>query len=353
MVPGRRPEGAGRSRGWWWSGRDARFAGAAGAFGVVMAAAILAGCSASADLKPGGGAASRSLYRFDHFQAAADNGQVLVVVGGNGVIVTSTDRGQTWQRQQVGRGAALVGVAACPDGRFAALDFFRQTWLANAQGSGWQAKALPAPERPLAIACDARNRLWVVGSGSTVAMSADAGASWTTQTVGEDVSADASADVMLASIQFVDGEQAFITGEFGTVLATSDGGATWASRTPIGPDFYPYAAHFADARRGWVSGLAGVVMHTEDGGKSWQKRANPLGAPIYGLAADASGPIGVGINGLSFRYQGTQWGLIGVQPGTYLRAVLPLAGGQVLLAGGAGAVQVTTLAGGPAAATSN
>ena len=89
-------------------------------------AGILAGCSASADLNPGGGPAARSMYRYDQFQGAADNGRVLVAVGGNGVVVSSADRGQTWQRQEIGARAALVGVAACPDGRFAALDFCQQ-----------------------------------------------------------------------------------------------------------------------------------------------------------------------------------------------------------------------------------
>lgn len=305
----------------------------------------LAGCNASADLARGSAAAQRPLQRFDQFQAAADNGKVLVVVGANGVIVSSKDRGASWERREIGEQASLVGAAACPDGSFAALDFFHRVWTADAGAAAWQASDLAEPANPLAIACDGQNRLWVVGSNSTIANSSDSGKTWSHSTVGD--------DAMLTGIQFVDRERGFVIGEFGSVFQTVDGGAHWTALPKISADFYPYAAAFADAERGWVSGLAGVVMQTSDGGKTWQKQANPHGAPIYGLAAREGEALGVGVNGLIFRWHEGQWALAGMRPASYLRAALPLADGRVLLAGGMGTVEVANLAAGEGAAKTN
>jgi photosystem II stability/assembly factor-like uncharacterized protein len=298
----------------------------------------LAGCSVSADMSRLAAAKVHPTQRFDQFQAAADNGKVLVVVGSNGVIVTSKDRGASWQRQEIGASASLIGVAACADGSFGALDFFHRVWLADADGAQWQAKPLADPGSPLAITCDRRNRLWVVGSNNTIVASADRGASWTKRVVNE------GGDAMLASVQFVDDRNGFVSGEFGSVYRTSDGGASWSALPKIGADFAPYAALFADAERGWVSGLAGVVMQTKDGGKTWQKQTNPLAAPIYGLAIDRGTVVGVGVNGLLFRQDGDEWAVAGAQPATYLRAVLPLADGKTIVAGGAGTVAIAMLA---------
>lgn len=306
----------------------------------------LAACSASADLTQGSGHPA-ALQRFDQFQAAADNGRTLLAVGTNGLVVRSQDRGASWTRHEIDRDAsaraALIGIAACADGSFGALDFFHRVWLADSHGENWRSQNIDEPGTPLAIACDSRNRLWVVGSDSTIASSADRGATWSKTTVGD--------DAMLASIQFVDAEHGFITGEFGSVFQTNDGGAHWHALPKIGADFYPYAAHFADGERGWVAGLAGVVMQTNDGGRTWKKEANPLGAPIYGLSVHNGTPVGVGVNGLVFRRQQGQWTLDSAHPTNYLRAALPLADGRLLLAGGSGMLGMAAAAAGTVPAT--
>ncbi len=306
----------------------------AGSLGALLCV-MLSGCGASANTANIVEGGSKGAKRSDAFQAAADNGKTTVVVGANGVVLTSSDRGNNWVRRQLDPLSSFVGVSACADGSFAALDFFHRVWIADAAGDNWQARAIAEPANPLAITCDVRNRLWVVGSGSTIASSGDQGASWSTTVVGD--------DAMLASVQFLNEQEGFITGEFGAVYRTGDGGSTWEVLPKIGDDFYPYAAVFADRDRGWVSGLAGVVMQTTDGGNSWIKRVNEAGAPIYGLALDNGTPLGVGINGLLFRASGDQWKLAGAREYTYLRAALPFGDGRILVAGGVGGVEVMTL----------
>ncbi|MCK0511477.1 WD40/YVTN/BNR-like repeat-containing protein [Aromatoleum buckelii] len=304
----------------------------------VSLCATLVGCGVSASPSNIPGATSGIIKRSDAFQAAADNGKTTVVVGATGVVLTSVDRGNSWSRHQLDPFSSFVGVAACADGSFAALDFFHRVWIADAAGDNWQARTIEEPANPLAITCDGKGRLWVVGSGSTIASSTDRGATWNTTVVGD--------DAMLASVQFIDEREGFVTGEFGAVYRTGDAGMTWEKLAAIGDDFYPYAAVFADSDRGWVSGLAGVVMQTTDGGKSWSKRINDAGAPIYGLVLDSGNPVGVGVNGLVFRLSDDEWKLADAHKASYLRAVLPLGDGRLLLAGGAGSVEITSSASG-------
>jgi len=300
---------------------------------------MLAGCGVSAGTSNISDASSAVIKRSDAFQAIADNGKTTIVVGANGVVLTSNDRGVSWTRQQLDSSSSFIGVTACPDGSFAALDFFHRVWAADAGGGEWLSRAIDEPVNPLAITCDATNRLWVVGSGSTIASSVDQGANWNMSVVGD--------DAMLTSVQFLDEREGFVTGEFGAVYRTVDGGATWEALPKISDEFYPYAAVFVDRQRGWVAGLAGVVMQTSDGGQSWIKQVNQAGAPIYGLSLDGGGaPVGVGGNGLVFRLSGDQWKVADARRATYLRAAMQLGEARVLLAGGAGSVEVTTLGGG-------
>lgn len=308
-----------------------RFARAAG---HLATAGLIAACSAPAHQSTVPGSSAGPVLRSDQFQAAAAHGARLVVVGNNGVVLSSTDTGEHWRRSQVAADAALIGVAACPDGHFAALDFGGRVWSGSGEPEAWQARPLDEPRHPLAITCDAAGRLWVVGSDSTIARSDDDGASWHTTVVGDDAN--------LATVQFVDERHGFVTGEFGFVYHTDDGGESWREAGQVSPEFYPFAAHFADTERGWISGLAGVVVETRDGGASWAKSANPAAAPTYGLVDQSGALLGVGVNGLVFRQRDGEWKLLAARPTGYLRAALPLADGRLLLAGG-GTLEIARL----------
>ena len=312
---------------------------------TVLMLSALSGCNVTTSLAGVEAERSKAVTRADQFQAVAAGKGGLVAVGSDGLVVSSKDEGKSWRRQVVGGEggpSALIGLSVCPDGAYVALDFYRKIWLGTAEGN-WSGKEIKSKVNPLALTCDAENKIWVVGSRSTILTSVDKGATWQEKTMG--------VDAMLVSVQFVDGKHGFITGEFGIVYSTADGGANWSVEPKIAPDFFSYGALFTDASTGWVSGLAGTVMHTKDGGKSWTKQANKLGAPMYQIVAHGGDMIAVGINGLMFKLQGEQWELMGPpKPTPYLRGVASLDGKRLLIAGGAGALEVITTGGAAAPA---
>jgi len=315
----------------------------------LLAAALmltaLSGCNVSSNMAGVEAEKAKAVTRADQFQAVAVGKGELIAVGSDGIVVSSKDEGKSWSRQMLGgQGgpAGLIGISVCPDGSYVALDFYRKVWLGGSDGK-WSGKEIKSKVNPLAMTCDSENRIWVVGSRSTILSSADKGASWQEKTMG--------VDAMLVSVQFVDAQHGFITGEFGIVYSTADGGANWVVEPKIAPDFFSHGALFTDANTGWVSGLAGTVMHTKDGGKTWTKQANKLGAPMFQIVAHGGEMIGLGINGLMFRLQGDQWELMGPpKPTPYLRGAASLDAKRLLIAGGAGALEVITTGGAAVAA---
>lgn len=301
-------------------------------------ALALAGCEAPLQLAGVTARTAEPVRRSDQFQMAAGYTGVVVVVGNQGLVVRSVDRGRNWHRQQLPGWPALIAVNACPDGTFAALAAEGQVWISGDAGQTWTAHALPSSETPQGIECDAGNRLWVVGSFSTIFSSSDAGRTWEDQSLGE--------DAILTNIKFIDADHGFISGEFGTVLRTGDGGVTWERLADLPDGFYPHSMYFADAARGWVAGLEGQILHTGDGGTTWELQPAETQAPLYGLAAAGASLFAAGGEGVILREQDGRWVRFdhGLPVRLYLRAILPVDDGRLLVAGQAGALHLVGIA---------
>jgi photosystem II stability/assembly factor-like uncharacterized protein len=292
----------------------------------------LTGCNVAANLDAVSTAKKAPVQRSDQFQSVASNGKLLVAAGNNGVVVSSDNDGATWKRTVLPGVSSLIGLAVCPDGSWVALDFYRKVWIADPAASKWDARELTTKANPLAITCDSKGQYWVVGSRTTLLSSADKGASWKSQDFGE--------DAILMSIQFLDADNAIITGEFGNLLTTKDGGSSWQHGKKIPNDFFPHATLFTDTRTGWVSGLAGVILHTTDGGNNWVKQPGGVGAPMYALVKHNGEMYAMGINGLVLKLTAGEWALIEGRPAPYLRSALSLGDKGILIAGGAGTLQL-------------
>lgn len=302
------------------------------AFPTLALCFALAGCNVVANLEAVSTAKKAPVLRSDQFQSVAGNGKLLVSVGSHGAILSSDNEGATWKRTVLPGVSSLIGVVACPDGSWAALDFYRKVWVADPAASKWDARELTTKANPLAITCDAKGQYWVVGSRTTLLSSADKGASWKSQDFGE--------DAILMSVQFLDADNAVITGEFGILLTSKDGGNSWQQGKRIPNDFFPHAALFTDTRTGWVSGLAGVILHTTDGGNTWVKQPGGVGAPMYALVKHKDEMFAMGINGLVLKLTAGEWKLIDGRPAPFLRSALSLGDKGILIAGGAGTLQL-------------
>jgi photosystem II stability/assembly factor-like uncharacterized protein len=298
--------------------------------GLIISLSLV-GCEAPLNLEGVEAEKQKQVRRTDQLQGIAANATTLVVVGSDGIVLTSPVDELYWSRHQLDGAPALIDVAACPDQSFVALSIDKTTWFSSDNGSTWQSKPLSTHEDVLDLTCAPDNSVWVVGSFSTVLNSTDKGESWNEATLNE--------DVMLTGIQFVDQNTVFISGEFGLVSRSDDAGMSWNMPEMIPNDFYTHAAYFTSATEGWVGGLSGQVLYTEDGGASWHKQLTPTESPIYGFYSNAETLFAFGDHSTLLRFNGQDWAAVNShgRP-VYLRDAVQLPSGELLLAGGSGSL---------------
>jgi photosystem II stability/assembly factor-like uncharacterized protein len=181
----------------------------------------------------------RDLYGI-HFSPGAKIGWI---VGEEGIVMKSTDGGDTWTRQQTGIKSNLFNLYPIDD----------QTVVA-------------------------------VGADGAIVRTGDGGEHW--QVV------KSPKLLSLFDVTFVDKNTGFAVGEFSTILTTTDAGQTWTlnyggntADYTIGPYF---SVVFMDPQNGIASGLAGDLLVTADGGKSWKAQNLPDAIGGYVLAEDTS-----------------------------------------------------------------
>jgi len=296
--------------------------------------ALLGACEAPLELDGVQAGRRQPVSRADRLQAAASNGETVVVVGNMGAVVVSHDGARTWQRVDLPDKPSLLDVAACPDAGYVALAFERSLWLGDRSGLQWRAVRLVLDDAPQAVTCDPRGGIWVVGGFSTITHSADGGATWETTSLDE--------DAYLTGIGFVDRDTAFITGEFGVVLRSTNAGRTWQRLEPLPDEFYVQDALFRGTAAGWVVGLNGTIMATADGGRSWHPQPAETAVPLFGITQAGEQLYAVGAGATVLRLSDGRWNVVhhALAARSYLRAVLPLGAGRVLVAGGHGTLEV-------------
>ena len=166
----------------------------------------------------------------DNFYDVVIRGDQAWIVGYYGTILSSKDRGLTWELQASNTTEAL----------------FRVNFVNEKQG-------------------------WVTGSYGTILHTADGGKSWHKR--------KSPVEENLFGLCFLDDLIGWAVGSRGTILLTEDGGATWSNRS-IGEDVILNDVRFADAKRGWIVGEFGRIYHTRDGGRTWRKLRSPIEVPF-------------------------------------------------------------------------
>lgn len=114
---------------------------------------------------------------------------------------------------------------------------------------------------------------WMVGGdrfveGGLVARTRDGGRTWRVVDLVEPLMVR-RANYFMVSVQFVDGQRGWISGESGRLLRTDDGGEHWDElRVPAGRIVQD--VFFLDHDTGWALSQPEVLL-TEDGGEHWSR----------------------------------------------------------------------------------
>jgi len=202
-------------------------------------------------------------------------GKVGWIVGEDGVILKTTDGGDTWTRQE------------CPNSLLAedAATRKRESELNRMYGIASKTRKDSGKKPNLYNVYPIDDQTVVaVGADGAIVRTTDGGDHWQVTEPPKFIS--------LFDVTFVDKNTGFAVGEFSTILTTTDAGQTWTLNYGGNTNDYtsgPYfSIVFTDPQHGIASGLAGGLMATDDGGKSWKAQNLPDAIGGYLVTEDTS-----------------------------------------------------------------
>jgi photosystem II stability/assembly factor-like uncharacterized protein len=227
-------------------------------------------------------------------------GNRIVAVGEGGTVALSDDDGKTFRRaHSVPVQAALTSVHFVDDRNGWAVGHWGVILHTTDGGETWSLQAEDlAHDRPLYSVWfkDAQTGV-AVGLWSKVLRTTDGGKSWNPVQL-EPPEAGAKADRNLFHL-FADGEgRLYATAEAGWVLRSDDAGATWHyMKTGYAGSLWTGIA----LRNGTllVGGLRGTMLRSSDHGATWSQIEQPIHRSITSFAQSADGEIlASGLDGL-------------------------------------------------------
>jgi len=201
-----------------------------------------------------------------------------LAVGDGGLILRTTDGGQSWSEVE-GNTASDLRTVALGDGGFAVAAGFGVALRSLDGGATWN-PADAGDVQFLGSAASGTNRAWLVGEGGVVRATTDGGSSWETQPGGTTQD--------LRGAFFLSASRGWIAGAGGTLLSTEDGGATWIPRGGgIGASLN--SLHFVSPSTGWVAGSGGAILRTEDAGLSWAAESSFNADELFDISFSGAG----------------------------------------------------------------
>jgi photosystem II stability/assembly factor-like uncharacterized protein len=190
-------------------------------------------------------------------------------------LLRTVDGGATWKQVNViGKDvdARLVRALFTDNGRGWAFGEEGVLYTTRDGGDNWERQRVPTQKLLLGGLFLNSEQGWLVGAGATILQTADGGETWREGTLvrfAHDTATDRDWQrVRFNAASFVNKRRGWAVGSEGRIFATRDGGRTWTAQTSnIQADLYD--VKFFDDFEGWAAGAGGTLLHTTDGGNRW------------------------------------------------------------------------------------
>jgi photosystem II stability/assembly factor-like uncharacterized protein len=218
--------------------------------------------------------------------AAAPAGNAVVAVGRGGAIVVGRDGKTFRQASAVPTRSTLTGVSFVGNAQGWAVGYDGVILHTTDGGQSWtlQRQAYGSDEVLLGVWFDDSRRGWAVGLFGLLLATQDGGATWTRVAL----PAGDHADRHLYAIARVGGAL-LVAAEAGSVLRSADGGATWqAVATGVKGSLWALAPTGAGVI---AVGLRGTAVRSADGGHTWQRVATGTAASLTSVVAGREGVV--------------------------------------------------------------
>ena len=182
-----------------------------------------------------------------------------LISSNNGTLMRTSDGGAIWSIIP-SPGVSIQKLRKAPDGTiwgFGSLGALAHTTDA---GRSWSITSTNITDVVFDVAFPSASRIVAVCGGGIILASTDTGTTWTQKTLA--VTSD------IVSVDFVSATVGFAVQKSKFLLRTTDGGSTWTDTTIFVNTLR--SVRFADSQRGWlISNSAGTFLRTTNGGISW------------------------------------------------------------------------------------
>jgi photosystem II stability/assembly factor-like uncharacterized protein len=282
----------------------------------------------------------------------ATDGQRILIAGEQGHILHSDDSGTSWTHAQVPVSLAITAVifsgrdtawAAAHDGVLLRSTDRGQSWQTNLTGidvARMSADAAAAKVEQLQSEIEQADP----DSIEDLEWALD-DARFAFEDASEVI--DDGVTMPLLDVWFEDDRNGYALGAYGILLRTTDGGSTWkliSDRLDNPDNYHLYGIARSVSGTLLVAGEAGTLLRSQNNGKTWDRLDSPYQGSFFGtVAAHDGGLLAFGLRGNVFRSidEGDSWSVVDTGDQRTLMGGMTQADGSIVVVGSAGAVLVS------------
>lgn len=223
------------------------------------------------------------------------DGRTAVVVGDDGTVLKSADRGDNWTQHSGVTPHHLSSITVSPDGQTGIMTVWDGSAILKTTDGGqtWDVGVSSTPPQLTSVAMSLDGRIALaVGEGGSILKTTDGGNTWTDHISG---TSEALRSVAISA----DGGTALAVGLGGTIIKSVDGGDNWESRESRISEHLSSVAISADGDTALAVGNAGTILKWVNGDDNWEPRESRTTEELRSVAISADGrtALAVGNNG--------------------------------------------------------
>jgi photosystem II stability/assembly factor-like uncharacterized protein len=235
------------------------------------------------------------------------DGEQGIAVGSSGLIIESSDGGQSWKPGQTFSENALLDVSC---GMGSTLIVGQQGLIFRAAEDAFTAVDSGTDARLLGVGSNSDGLAFAVGGFGTILRSTDDGVTWESVPMDWEAILNDFVEPHLYAVDVSPVGVVTIVGEFELVMRSSDGGETW--ETAHTGEASLFGLNMNADGGGFAVGQDGRVIRTEDGGVSWSEVSTPTEGNLLNVWSAPDGDVLVsGIRNLLHSSDGgSSWKLL-------------------------------------------
>ena len=214
------------------------------------------------------------------------DGQQGIAVGGSGLIIESSDAGQSWKPGQSFTEYALLDVSC---GMGSTLTVGQQGMIFRAQDDAFTAVDSGTDARLLGVDSNSDGLAFAVGGFGTILRSTDDGVTWESVPMDWEAILNDFVEPHLYAVDVSPVGVVTIVGEFELVIRSTDGGETW--ETAHTGEASLFGLNMNADGGGFAVGQDGRVIRTVDGGVSWLEVPTPTEGILLNVWSTPGGEV--------------------------------------------------------------